>query len=211
MNKFELQTRELFDIDKRIYFIFLCLFTFLVLLMKKNFIEAETAAFQVLESRGQMGALKAINTLQYLSIPLVYLWKFTLIALLLWLGTFIFGYKIAFYKCWTVAMIAETIFLAPEIIKIAYFTMGTDDPSLYDVKAYYPLSLMSLVNYVEIDDRYHYPLKALNVFELLYWIILWYGVHLAAKKDWWVAVLSVASSYVLFFFLWIWFFITVYR
>ncbi len=211
MNIFERQTREFFDIDKRVYFLFLCLFTFLVLLMKKNFVENETAIFQVLESRGQMGALKAINTLQYLTIPLVYLWKFTLIGLLLWLGSFAFGYKIPYYKCWTVAMIAETIFLIPEIIKILHFTLGSSDPNLFDIKAYYPLSLMSFFDYLEVDERYHYPLKALNIFEIIYWTVLWYGIHLAAKKDWWVAFLTVAFSYVLFFFIWIWFFITVYN
>ncbi len=211
MNKFEVQIREFFDINKTVYFLFLCLATFLVLLMKKNFLEYETAAFQILESKGQIGVFQMINTLQYLSIPLVYLWKFTLIALLLWLGSFAFGYKIPFRKCWQVAMIAETIFLVPEAIKIVHFALGPNDPNLFDIKAYYPFSFMSLVDYNVTPEEYHYPLKALNVFEMVYWVLLCYGIHLAAKKDWAIAIASVASSYILFFFIWIWFYITVYK
>lgn len=211
MNSIEQQVREFFDINKTLYFLFLCFTTFLILLMKKNFVEAETAAFEVLDSQGRIGIFLLLNTLQYVSIPLVYLWKFTVIGFLLWMGTFAFGYKIPFRKCWQVAMIAETIFFLPELIKIAHFAFGGEDPNLFDIKAFYPASLMLFVDYTEIDPRFHYPLKALNIFEVVYWLLLCYGVHLAAKKDWKVAVMSVMFSYVVFFFLWLWFYIQVYK
>ena len=118
---FEKKVREFFEIDKRLYFVFLCLITFLVLLIKKNFVENETAAFEVLESRGQMGVLNLINAFQYLTIPFFYLWKFTFTGFILWLGSFAFGYKISFRKCWQITMIAETLFLIPEMLKIIYF------------------------------------------------------------------------------------------
>jgi hypothetical protein len=209
--KLEVWVREFFDIDKRVYFLFLCLITFLVLLIKKNFVENETAAFEVLEMRGQEGIFQVFNTLQYITIPLFYLWKFTVIAFLLWMGSFAFGYKIPFKKCWQVAMIAETIFILPELMKIAHFALGPDDPNFYDIKAYFPFSLMNLYNYQDVATKYHYPLKALNLFEILYWGLLVYGLHLAAKKEFRVAFASVSASYILFFFLWLWFYISVYK
>ncbi len=209
--KLEDWVREFFDIDKRVYFLFLCLITFLVLLIKKNFVESETAAFEVLEMRGQVGVFQVFNALQYITIPLFYLWKFTLIGFLLWMGSFAFGYKIPFKKCWQVAMIAETIFILPELIKIAHFTLGPDDPNFYDIKAYFPLSLMNLYDYKDVASNYHYPLKALNLFEILYWGLLIYGLHLAAKKEFWVAFASVSVSYILFFIFWLWFYISVYK
>jgi len=207
----ETRVRDFFEIDKRLYFIFLCLITFLVLAIKKSFIENETAAFVVLESRGQMGIFQLINALQYLSIPIIYLWKFTLIGFLLWLGTFAFGYKISFARCWQIAMIAETIFILPEILKIGHFLFSGADPDLWDIRAYYPLSLMSLANYQELEPQLHYPLKAMNVFEVVYWVILMYGVHLAVKKRSDFAILIVIASYILFFFLWLWFYVGVYK
>ena len=187
------------------------MFTFLLLLIKKNFIESGTAAFEVLDSRGQMGIFQLFNTLQYISIPLFYLWKFTIIAFLLWMGSFAFGYKIPFRKCWQVAMIAETIFFIPELMKLGHFMFGPDDPNLFDIKAYYPLSLINLYDYTQLDPRYLYPLKSLNIFEVIYWGLLVYGLHLAAKKDFWVAFGSILSSYVLIYFLWLWFYVSVYK
>ena len=208
---FEIKVREFFEIDKRLYFVFLCLITFLLLLIKKNYVESETAAFEVLESRGQIGVLNLINAFQYLTIPLYYIWKFTLIGLILWLGSFAFGYKISYRKCWQIAMIAETLFLIPEMLKIVYLTYVFTDPNLYDIRAYYPFSLMNLVDYEDVASKWHYPLKALNIFELMYWTILTYGIHLAAKKKKEIAILIVLFSYVPIFLLWIWFYISVYK
>ena len=208
---FEETVRETFEIDKRIYFLFLCLTTFLLLIIKKAYIENETAAFDVLESRGQMGIFHVINAFQYLTIPIIYLWKFTLIGFLIWMGSFAFGYKIIFKKCFQIAMIAETVFILPEFLKIGYFFLIETDPNLFDIRAYYPFSLMSLANYESLDPKWHYPLKAFNIFEVVYWVILIYGVHLAAKKKAEIAALIIFFSYILFFFIWIWFYISVYK
>lgn len=208
---FEKKIREFFEIDKRLYFVFLCLITFLVLLIKKNFVENETAAFEVLESRGQMGVLNLINAFQYLTIPFFYLWKFTLTGFILWLGSFAFGYKISFRKCWQITMIAETLFLIPEMLKIIYFMYVFTDPNLFEIRAFYPFSLMNLVDYEEVASKWHYPLKALNIFEIIYWAILMYGIHFAVKKKREVAVLIVLFSYVPVFLLWLWFYVSVYK
>ncbi len=208
---FEKKVREFFEIDKRLYFVFLCLITFLVLLIKKNFVENETAAFEVLESRGQMGVLNLINAFQYLTIPFFYLWKFTFTGFILWLGSFAFGYKISFRKCWQIAMIAETLFLIPEMLKIIYFMYVFTDPNLFEIRAFYPFSLMNLVDYEEVASKWHYPLKALNIFEIIYWAILMYGIHFAVKKKREVAVLIVLFSYVPVFLLWLWFYVSVYK
>lgn len=208
---FEKKVREFFEIDKRLYFVFLCLITFLVLLIKKNFVENETAAFEVLESRGQMGVLNLINAFQYLTIPFFYLWKFTFTGFILWLGSFAFGYKISFRKCWQITMIAETLFLIPEMLKIIYFMYVFTDPNLFEIRAFYPFSLMNLVDYEEVASKWHYPLKALNIFEIIYWAILMYGIHFAVKKKREVAVLIVLFSYVPVFLLWLWFYVSVYK
>ncbi|MCH8232740.1 MAG: sulfate ABC transporter permease [Bacteroidetes bacterium] len=208
---FEKKVREFFEIDKRLYFVFLCLITFLVLLIKKNFVENETAAFEVLESRGQIGVLNLINAFQYLTIPFFYLWKFTFTGFILWLGSFAFGYKISFRKCWQIAMIAETLFLIPEMLKIIYFMYVFTDPNLFEIRAFYPFSLMNLVDYEEVASKWHYPLKALNIFEIIYWAILMYGIHFAVKKKREVAVLIVLFSYVPVFLLWLWFYVSVYK
>jgi hypothetical protein len=207
----ELEQNSLFASDKKLTFIILCLLTVLLLYVKKSFIENETAAFEFLQDRPEGAILKLISALQFFSIPFIYLWKFTIIGFVLWVGCFTFGFRITFSQCWSVVMAAEFIFLAPELIKIGWFLFIKTDPSLAEVRAFYPLSIMNLVDFTQIDKRYAYPLRALSVFEIFYILIMVNGVHFYARREkkaaWWI----VSSSYILIFLLWLVFYIIVYK
>jgi hypothetical protein len=198
-------------IDKRIFFIFLCLITFLLLFIKKSFIESQIAAFEILEQRGQMGFYHLLNALQYFSIPIVYLYKFTVIAFILWIGCFMFGYKVFYKHLWQLAMLAEFIFFGAEILKIGWFLFIETDPDIWDVRAFYPLSLMNLLDYREVPDAWHYPLKALNLFEIVYWLILIYGVQYLSRKRFDISAYIVLTSYAFWFLLWLIFFVLIYK
>jgi len=202
---------EFTAIDKRIFFIFLCLITFLLLYLKKSFIESQIAAFEILEQRGEMGFYHFINALQYFSIPIVYLYKFTVITFILWVGCFMFGYKVFYSKLWQLVMFAECIFFGAELLKIGWFVFMETDPEIWDVKAFYPLSLINLFDYREVPDAWHYPLKAINFFEVLYWVILVYGIQYLSRKRFDISLYIVLSSYVLWFFLWLIFFVLIYK
>jgi hypothetical protein len=207
----ELEQNSPFASDKKLTFIILCLLTVLLLYVKKSFIENETAAFEFLQDRPEGAILKLISALQFFSIPFIYLWKFTIIGFVLWVGCFTFGFRITFSQCWSVVMAAEFIFLAPELIKIGWFLFVKTDPSLAEVRAFYPLSVMNLVDFTEIDKRYAYPLRALSIFEIFYILIMVNGVHFYARREkkaaWWI----VSSSYILIFLLWLVFYIIVYK
>ena len=202
---------EFTAIDKRIFFIFLCLITFLLLYLKKSFIESQIAAFEILEQRGEMGFYHFINALQYFSIPIVYLYKFTVITFILWVGCFMFGYKVFYSKLWQLVMFTECIFFGAELLKIGWFVFMETDPEIWDVKAFYPLSLINLFDYREVPDAWHYPLKAINFFEVLYWVILVYGIQYLSRKRFDISLYIVLSSYVLWFFLWLIFFVLIYK
>ena len=77
----------------------LCLATLLLLFIKISFIENETAAFEFLQDRPEGSVLRIISALKYLSIPFVYLWKFTVIAFVVWVGCFMFGYRVTYAQC----------------------------------------------------------------------------------------------------------------
>ncbi|MDH5397066.1 MAG: hypothetical protein OEX02_02905 [Cyclobacteriaceae bacterium] len=202
---------QLLESNKKLYFIFLCLATFLLLMAKKSFIEYETAAFMVLEQKGEMGVMHAVSALQFVSIPFVYLYKFTLIAFLLWIGSFMFGYKITYSSIFGLVIISETIFLLPEFLKLLWFMFVETDPNIHDIRSFYPLSLINLFDYTQIQPRYHYPLKALNVFEVIYWFMLAQAIHYHAEKRKNIAWAIVFSGYVFFFLGWLGFYITVYK
>lgn len=204
------ETTSLFDANKKLLFLFICLLAILLLYVKKSFIENETAAFEFLQDRPEGAVLRWISTLQFLSIPLIYLWKFTVIGFIIWLGCFTYGFRVTFSQCWGVVMVAEFIFFVPELIKIMWFLFAHKDPDLNDIRAFYPLSLMHFFDFFSIDPRYAYPLRALNLFEIPYCFLLVEGVHHFVRRKKRLVWIIIVSSYVLIFLLWLLFYVIVY-
>lgn len=207
----EHETKSFFSADKRLLFLLLCLATLLLLYIKITFIENETAAFEFLQDRPEGMVLRLISTLKFLSVPFVYAWKFTVIAFVVWVGCFMFGYRVTYSQCWGVVIGAEYIFLIPEILKIIWFMAVQTDPSLSDISAFYPLSLMHFFDYYSIDKRWAYPLRALSLFEIVYWVLLVEGIQHYARKDKKYIWIIVSCSYILIFFLWLVFYVIVYK
>lgn len=203
--------QSLLDYDKKAYFLFLCIFTFLLLYIKKEFIESNIAAFEVLEAKGEMGMFHMISTLQYIGIPIVYLFKFTITAFVIWVGCFMFGYKLTYSQLWGIAAVCETIFLVPEFLKISYFFFFIGDPDYFDLRAFSPFSLLQLFDYNTISDRWIYPLKAISLFEVIYWFLLVQAIRMMSNKKLKISYYIVFSSYVLFFLLWLVFYLIVYK
>jgi hypothetical protein len=201
----------LYTTDKKLTFLLLCLATYALLYIRIAFIESETAAFQFLEDRPEGSLFQLLNALRVVSVPLIYLWKFTVIGFVIWVGSFMFGYRVTFSQCWAIAIVSEFIFLLPELVKIFWFMFIETDPTYDEVRKFYPLSLMTFFDYYKIDKRYAYPLRALNLFEILYWFALVSGIHSFARKQKKYAWAIVLGSYVILFFLWLGFYMIVYN
>jgi len=203
--------RELLEIKRIHFFLLLCTITFLLLFIKKNFIEYEITAFQILDERGQLGLFKAISALQYLSIPLIYSFKFTFIAFLIWVGCFGFGYRITYVHCWHIVMVSEIIFVFPEILKILWFFFFETDPIFADVKAFYPLSLMNFFHWETLADQWHYPMKSLNLFEVIYWFFIIAGIYVKSQKEYKQSVIIGIFGYILPFLFWLGYYTIIYK
>lgn len=194
-----------------VYFLALCIVTFLVLFAKKAIVENETVAFQILQEDGRFGIFQIFSNLQFLAIPLIYTYKVTVIAFILWVGAFMFGYKITYKQMWRVALVAETVFLLPEFAKIMWFILMDHQPDIFEIRYFYPLSLINFFDAEMLSPQFHYPLKAANLFEILYWFVLIEAVHLTANKKWNYAMAIVFSTYVLGFIIWLIYYTQVYK
>jgi hypothetical protein len=197
--------------DTLAYYLALSIITFMVLFAKKSLVENETIAFQILQEDGRFGIFQILNTLQFLAIPIIYLYKVTIIAFVLWVGAFMFGYKINYRQMWHVALVSETVFLLPELAKILWFILVDHQPELTEIKYFYPLSLMNFFSPASVADNWIYPLKSLNLFELLYWFVLVEAIHGTAKKKWNYSFAIVFSTYVLGFLIWVIYYTQVYK
>ena len=174
-------------------------------------IENETPAFEFMSDPAHRSQLLVRGALQYISIPVIYLWKFTVLGFVIWIGCFLFGYRVTFSQCWGVVLIAEFIFLVPELIKIFWFLIVQSDPNFYDIQAFYPVSIMNLVDYQQLPGRYFYPFKALNLFEPVYWWLLAMGISHFARRGMKPAWMIVLGFYVPVFILWLLFYMVVYK
>ena len=192
-------------------FMLLCIITFCLLLIKKSFIESETAAFEVLEMEGSAGIFQLINTLQYLSIPVVYLFKFSLTGFLFWAGSSFFGYRLSFREAFHTVLLAEFVFIIPELLKIGYFLFIETDPTLFEVRSFYPFSLMNFADPETLPKKWFYPLKALNIFEVAYVFLLIYLLHSIIRKKRSVVVYLVITVYVIPFIGWLFYYTTIYK
>lgn len=203
--------KDLLEIKRIPFFLIVCLLTFLILFIKKTFIEYEITAFQILDERGELGMFKLISSLQYFTIPLIYLIKFTFIAFFLWVGCFGFGYKITYSNCWHIVLVAEIIFIFPELIKLIWFIVFETDPNFGEVRAFYPFSLMNFFNFEAVESKWHYPLKSLNLFEIIYWFLLVAGIYVKSHKIYRQSVIIVIFGYVLPFIFWLGYYTLIYK
>ncbi|MFY0607985.1 MAG: sulfate ABC transporter permease [Cyclobacteriaceae bacterium] len=203
--------QDWYGINGIVFFILLCLLYFATFMVKKLFILEGIAAFEILEERGEMWVMNLFFGLQNLGVPFFLAWKFTLTSFILWVGCFLFGYRVTYAQLWKMVMIMELIFIIPELLKVVWFTIGQSDPNYHDYIAFYPLSLINLFDYESISTAWHYPLKSINLFEITYWGLLILGVFSLSNKKVKYSALIVTTSYVLTFILWLIYYLIVYK
>lgn len=191
-------------------FFIICMTYIALLFVKRIFIIDSIAAFEVMNERGDIWVFDILYGIQYLSVPIFLAWKWTWTTLTLWIGCFMFGYRVHFNQLWKMVMLAEIVFFLPEIAKVLWFTLFYTDPDYNDYMAFYPFSLINLVDYTQIAPKWHYPLKSINIFEVLYWPVLVLGVYFLSGKKLKYSAYIVLSTYVLFFFVWLAFYLAVY-
>ena len=83
----------------------------------------------------------------------------------------------------TVVLIAEFVFVIAGFYKFFNFYLIDTDYTLETLQTYYPLSLINYKEAISTEKWLAYPLQLANVFELMYWGVLAWGIwQLADKK-----------------------------
>ena len=83
----------------------------------------------------------------------------------------------------TVVLIAEFVFVIAGFYKFFNFYLIDTDYTLETLQTYYPLSLINYKEAISTEKWLAYPLQLLNVFELMYWGVLAWGIwQLVDKK-----------------------------
>ena len=82
-----------------------------------------------------------------------------------------------------VVLIAEFVFIIAGFYKFFNFYLIDTDYTLETLQTYYPLSLINYKEAISTEKWLAYPLQLANIFEIMYWGVLAWGIwQLADKK-----------------------------
>ena len=132
-----------------------------------------------------------------MAIPVLLFIKTHIVSSVLSIGTFVFSVEIPYKKLWNIVLKSEFVFLVPSILKILWFYFFETDYTLENIQNFYPLSMFNLIESEQVDIWFFYPLQTINLFEVLYWLLLAYLLDKALKtpKNHHTGIKIVASSY----------------
>jgi len=133
--------------------------------------------------------------LGYILIPVLYFIKFSLVALCLSLGLFFLNFPSRFKKLFELAIKAELVFIVAGLFKILWFIYVKPDYTFLDLQYFSPLSLQNLVSIPQSNIWLLYPLQAINLFEIVYWFMLAWGLKEIIQKNMNESFKIVALSY----------------
>ena len=202
---------ELIDFDKRVYY-FLLVLIFLVIRYLTNKLVLESIPdYETLDQQGGLMFFHIFNVLNYLWTPFSLLWKFTVIAFLFWSIGLMIGYKASFKELWKFALVAEVVFIFPELLRLLVYMNPSGSVSYYDIQNFEPFSALWIVGPSNVDVKYHYPLSVLNLFELIYGALWVMGFHAISRRSIEESTLVVILAYYLPLFIWLGFYIGAYR
>jgi hypothetical protein len=202
---------ELIDFDKRVYFILLVVIFLVIRYLTNTLILESIPDYESLEKQGGLMFFHIFNTLNYLWTPFALLWKFTVTAFLFWSIGLMIGYKANFKELWKFALVAEMVFIFPELLRLLVYMNPSGSVTYLDIQNFEPLSALWLVGPTNVGEQYHYPLSVLNLFELIYGAVWVLGFHSISKRSVEESVLVVLLAYFLPLLIWLGFYIGAYR
>uniref|UniRef100_UPI0040478505 sulfate ABC transporter permease n=2 Tax=Algoriphagus sp. TaxID=1872435 RepID=UPI0040478505 len=202
---------EALDFDKRLFFILL-IGIFLIIRYLTNALILETIPdSERLDAQGDLLFFHIFNTLNYIWTPFALLWKFTVIGFLFWSIGLTIGYKVKFKVLWQFALVAEFIFIFPELLRLLWHMNPTGSVSYLEIQNFEPLSALWLIGPENLEEKFHYPLSVINVFELLYGIAWVLGFHTLSRRSVQESIPVVLLSYFLPLLLWLAFYAASFR
>lgn len=203
--------KETIDFDKRIYFFILVILFLSIRYLTNTLILESIPDYDALESRGDFMIFHIFNALNYIWTPFALLWKFTAISFLFWLGAFFLGYKVPYKELWKFALVAEVIFIFPELIRLLVYLNPSSSVTFQEIDEYRPFSLLSLLGSENVAAQYHYAFGTVNVFEIFYGILWLYGFHMISNRGLGESSIVVLISYYFPLLIWLIFYILVYK
>jgi hypothetical protein len=133
--------------------------------------------------------------LGYIFTPILYLLKFSAVSVCILAGILLSNIKITFYKVFKVVLVSDVIFLLAIAIKTLYFLYTKTNFTITDYLTFYPFSLINLIDTTKVLNWLKYPIQLLNLFEILYILLITTGISIELRIKFREAFKIVSLSY----------------
>ena len=149
--------------------------------------------------------MKSFAWVSYIITPILMLLKFSTISVLIYIGVFFndFHKELTLWKIFKVVIISELVFITASITKLLWFIFFAGNYTLDDMGFFYPLSLINLFHRSEVASYWIYPLQTVNIFQVLYILIMVLGLSRVGSLKKEVADRIVLGTYVPAIAIWI--------
>ncbi len=191
-------------------FFFLVIYTIILGLLLEEFLNINKLAISTIAEQFTKEQLEKVLDLQarwkwlgYAIVPLLLLIKTHLIATMINIGTYFYNYTISYNKIYNIVLRSEFVFLLAIFAKGAWFYFYQTEFTILDFQNFYPLSLLNLVDYNNLDPWLVYPFQTLNLFEVVYVLLLTFLIKKALDIKIVDSFLLIAITYGVGLMLWI--------
>ena len=198
-----------------LHFILLILVTLLLTYEYNYFIQTDSVFVQNFSDKYTQEAINHIldwrhawSWIGYVFIPISKYISTTIIALIISLVTWILylnelNPNIKFSDTWRIVLFAQWSSVTAMVTKIGWFGFIHTNFTLEELASFYPLSIINFFDIKNLDKLYVYPIQLINIFELVYWIILVVGIKSLLNSTWFKSFKIVFLSYGVTMIVWI--------
>lgn len=138
----------------------------------------------------------------YLIEPVFILLKILIIAGVIFTGLCLSNSDTTYKDCLKIVVLAEFIPFLGFFIKTAFFLIfPPKSPTV--LQFFSPLSLSQLFDLNKIPNYFIYSIQQINIFEIVYWILLAFGIKTFTKWQWSKSYKKVLATYGSALFIWI--------
>ncbi len=200
---------ELYNCKKSYFFLGLIVFLLFISIIQKKLFFTENLYYQTygeqlsIERIDEMWEVgKQWEWIGYLLLPVIILLRVSFTALCLYTGLFFGSHQDkSFGACFNIALKADMVFAVAAAGNLIYFLFA-GAATLADLSIS-PFSLLFYVYHPQMPVYLNYPLALVNVFEILYWLLLAAFVAYAFRKTFAKGMEFVFQTYGVGLLLWV--------
>jgi hypothetical protein len=148
-----------------------------------------------------------IGMITYWTIPIGLFVKLLFSSFCIIAGLSFTSYRLPFKTVFKIALVAEAAFVCNTLLQLLLLSLFHNVNNLEDLQSFAPLSLFSIIHGPSIPGYLQYPLQTINVFEIIYCLLLAAGLHFFLKAPFKKLIALVLSSYGIGLLCWLIFFV----